>query len=84
MRGMASENEYPLPIGGVASGSQLPEEDDDTSKLIRDEAIKTWNLGNKLGISSNWNDGKMVDQLVNLELAERKVREQGKEQKANF
>lgn len=41
--------------------------EDVTSKLIRDEALRTWNLGKRLGVLSNEANKFMVEKVAESE-----------------
>lgn len=47
-----------------ANSSETMEDEDLTSKLIRDEALKTWNLGQQLGIVSSESDRKLMENFM--------------------
>lgn len=80
-RGLASDGVSPQKNKSDEGGTHTEGDEDETSKRIRDEAIKTWNLGKQLGISGQGNESGMVDQLVNLEKADLTNCEKGKEKK---
>lgn len=84
VRGMAADSEQISLKTDVTAGVSVPGDEDLTSQLIRDEAIKTWKLGLQLGISSQGNDDKMVEQLMTFEMAERKDRESEKAKNVNL